>query len=198
MFRLFQRGLPGRHNCQNRFTGIWTYRRYATQLTWGYAGAMAIGETLNIRPAQARDLRGIQKCARAAYEPYVAKMGRRPAPMVADFESQIADGLIHVLCDYNEVCGFIVFYPRDDHVHLENVAVLPELQGLGYGVQLIKFAEQVAANSGLLAVELYTNVKMTENLKLYPYLGYQELGRWNEDGFDRAFFRKELSVKSDL
>ena len=38
---------------------------------------------------------------------------------------------------------------------------------------------------------------MTENLKLYPYLGYQELGRWNEDGFDRAFFRKELSAKSD-
>lgn len=147
---------------------------------------------MDIRPALLSDLRGIQKCAKAAYAPYVVRMGKRPAPMVADFESQISQGSVHVLSNDTSIGGFIVFYRRDDHVHLENVAVLPELQGLGYGVQLIKFAEQAALDAGIVVVELYTNIKMAENLKLYPYLGYREVGRWREDGFDRVFFRKEL------
>ena len=147
---------------------------------------------MDIRPARQSDLRAVQKCARAAYEIYVARIGRRPAPMIADFEKQIEDGLMHVLADGGDVFGFIVFYPQNDHLQLENVAVRPACQGLGYGVQLIKFAEQTAAERDLAAVELYTNAKMTENLKLYPHLGYAEIGRRHEDGFDRVFYRKEL------
>jgi len=148
---------------------------------------------LDIRLAQQDDLRGIQRCARAAYEIYVPRIGKRPAPMIADFQDQIARELVHVLTDGKLIAGFIVFYRRDDHLHLENVAVDPQFQGLGYGVQLIKHAEKAALDSGVDAVELYTNAKMTENLKLYPYLGYSELGRWQEGGFDRVFYRKVLN-----
>ena len=45
------------------------------------------------------------------------------------------------------------------------------------------------------AVELYTNAQMTENLSLYPRLGYAKTGRRMEDGFDRVFYRKELAGK---
>lgn len=112
--------------------------------------------------------------------------------MIADFQDQIARGQVHVLTDGRLVGGFIVYYRRNDHLHLENVAVDPEFQGLGFGVQLIKHAEQAALALGVGAIELYTNAKMTENLKLYPHLGYSELGRWQEDGFDRVFYRKQL------
>lgn len=145
---------------------------------------------MDIRLAKVDDLRGVQGCARAAYQIYVPRIGRRPAPMIADFEDQIKQDLVHVLTDDKQVAGFIVYYRRDDHLHLENVAVDPQFQGLGYGVQLIKYAEQAARDIGVAAVELYTNAKMTENLKLYPYLGYTELGRWQEGGFDRVFYRK--------
>ena len=143
-----------------------------------------------IRPAVPDDLRAIQACAHAAYEKYVARIGRRPAPMIADFQTLIAEGKVHVLDGPGGLAGFVVFYPRGDHMHLENVAVPPELQGLGYGAQLIVFVEQAARHAGLKAVELYTNEKMTENLGLYPLLGYEEMGRWEEDGFRRVFFRK--------
>ena len=147
---------------------------------------------MEIRPALSGDLRGVQKCARAAYEMYVERIGKRPAPMVADFDAQIREGKLSVLADGKAICGFVVCFRREEHLHLENVAVLPELQGLGYGVRLIKFAEAKAVEQGLAAVELYTNAKMTENLRLYPYLGYSETGRWHEDGFDRVFFQKKL------
>jgi len=45
---------------------------------------------------------------------------------------------------------------------------------------------------GLKRVSLYTNEHMYENLALYPRLGYVEVGRHSEHGFQRVFFVKEL------
>ena len=42
--------------------------------------------------------------------------------MIADFAAQIAAEVVHVIVDDGSVLGFIVLYPRDDHVHIENVA----------------------------------------------------------------------------
>ena len=147
---------------------------------------------MSIRKAQLQDLSGIETCARQAYELYVERIGKEPAPMVADFRSAIESGQVHVLAGDDFIKGFVVFYPRDDHIHLENVAVSPELQGQGIGKRLIAYVEHFARDSGFGAVELYTNEKMTENLKFYPQIGYEEVGRGEQDGFSRVFFRKEL------
>ena len=112
--------------------------------------------------------------------------------MVADFEAQIGAGKLHVVELEGEVAGFVVFYPRGDHLHVENVAVLPSAQGKGIGKALLSFAEDQARRLGLPAVELYTNVKMVENQAFYPALGYVETDRREEDGFSRVFYRKEL------
>ena len=98
----------------------------------------------------------------------------------------------HILEDRTQIAGFIVFYPHEDHLHIENVAVLPKFQGNGYGTKLIEFAEHEAKNLGFSKVELYTNEKMTENIVYYPTRGYEEIGRWQEDGFNRIYFRKIL------
>ncbi|MDB5383431.1 MAG: Acetyltransferase, family [Rhodospirillales bacterium] len=49
-----------------------------------------------IRKAAQADEAAIRACAEAAYLPYVAAMGRKPPPMVADFATQIAEGTVHV------------------------------------------------------------------------------------------------------
>jgi ribosomal protein S18 acetylase RimI-like enzyme len=152
---------------------------------------------MDIRPAQLTDLIGIQTCASAAYGKYIGRIGRRPAPMIADFEAQIREGTVHVIAHGNAIVGYAVFYPRGNHFHLESVAVDPVHQGMGYGIKLIKFVEQRAAGSGAEAVELYTNAKMTENLTLYPRLGYVETCRRHEGGFDRVFFRKAIEAKTE-
>ncbi len=144
-----------------------------------------------IRPAGPDDLDAVRRIARAAYAPYVPRIGREPAPMVADFATSIAAGELWVAGA--PVAGFVVAYPRDDHWHLENVAVTPCAQGTGLGGALIAHVEAMARAARARAVELYTNAKMTENLTLYPRLGYAETGRRVEDGFDRVFYRKELN-----
>jgi ribosomal protein S18 acetylase RimI-like enzyme len=143
-----------------------------------------------IRVARAGDLAAVRAVARAAYALYVPRIGREPAPMVADFAAAQAAG--HLWVAEDPVAGFVVAYPRGDHWHLENVAVDPVAQGAGLGLALIAHVEALARASGAQAVELYTNAKMIENRALYPRLGYAETGRAIEDGFDRVFYRKPL------
>ena len=149
-----------------------------------------------MRKATLRDLTAIKQIATAAYEKYVPRMGKKPAPMIADFAPQIKAETIYVDCDEREVQGFVVFYPRGDHVHLENLAVCPEAQGQGIGTRLVRFVEDAAVHDGFNIIELYTNEKMMENFAFYRHLGYQEIGRREEDGFNRVFYRKEFPPAS--
>ncbi len=147
---------------------------------------------MRIRQAISADLDAVKRCAEEAYMKYVPRMGTKPAPMIADFAGQIGAKVVHVIVEDGSVLGFIVLYPRDDHIHLENVAVFPEQIGRGIGGKLLAFAEHEARRLGLPAVELYTNEKMTENLSMYPHLGYQEIDRRKEASFSRVYFRKNL------
>lgn len=148
--------------------------------------------TVQLRVARLADLAQIQQCASLAYQGYVSRIGRKPAPMVADFKTQIEQGNVTVITSRERLAGYVVFYLQDDSVHLENVAVLPELMGQGIGRRLIEEAESLARRSGVNLVELYTNEAMIENLSLYPMLGYTETGRKTEDGFRRVYFNKHV------
>ena len=145
-----------------------------------------------IRKASHADLAQVENCAVAAYQMYVERIGRKPAPMVADFAALIEAGQLYVAEVEGWVAGFVVYYPRDDHIHLENVAVSPACQQKGIGRELVEFVEQQTLAAGFNRVELYTNAKMTENLGLYPRLGYRQFDRRLEDGFDRVYFEKDL------
>ncbi|RJE78746.1 GNAT family N-acetyltransferase [Paracoccus sp. JM45] len=147
-----------------------------------------------IRQATAQDEVQIRECAEKAYERYVQLIGRKPAPMVADFATQIADGYVFVaMDDQGRFQGFIIFHAEERHILLENVAVLPRAIGRGVGKELVNFCENTTRERGLDAVKLYTNVKMTENLSMYSKLGYAEVGRRTEDGFNRVYFEKVLT-----
>lgn len=147
-----------------------------------------------IRQAVTDDEDQITNCAQVAYRRYVPLIGREPAPMSADYAALIAAGEVWIAPDdRDDVLGFIVFRREGEFVLLENVAVLPEAAGRGIGKALIAFCEEAAQLAGASGLRLYTNVKMVENLAIYPRLGYVEIGRREEDGFRRVYFEKRLN-----
>jgi len=150
---------------------------------------------MTIRRAKPDDVPVIQDCARKAYCLYVERIGREPAPMVADFASQVEKGLIYVIEAGSEVQGYAVCYRRSNLMHLEAVALFPHWQGRGLGMKLISFVEELARQKGLDGVELYTNEKMEENLQYYPRLGFIEKGRKTDDGFNRVYFEKRFTKR---
>ncbi len=145
-----------------------------------------------IRPATPADVEAIRACVRAAYAPYVERMDREPAPMTADYAALVAQGVVVVLEDDAGLAGVLVSFPQGDHYFVENVAVAPERHGRGLGRVLLEHAEDEARRAGLPELRLYTNEVMTENLVMYPHLGWEETERRVEDGFRRVYFRKPV------
>jgi GNAT superfamily N-acetyltransferase len=145
-----------------------------------------------IRPAHAEEAETIHALVRAAYAMYVRRIGREPRPMNDDYSELIAAAKVWVIDDEDGPAGVIVLENTSDALQVENVAVRPDRQGRGLGRALLSFADDEALRRHYGAVTLYTNVHMTENLDRYPKLGYVEVGRGHEHGFDRVFFRKEL------
>ncbi|WP_109466353.1 GNAT family N-acetyltransferase [Albibacillus kandeliae] len=146
-----------------------------------------------IRQARPEDDAAVRAVAEEAYAQYVAAIGRKPAPMTADYTALIAEGVLYVAeTAPGEVGGFIVYFPQDGVMFLENIAVHSSAAGEGLGKALMAHCEDTARDIGLPAIELYTNEKMTANLSIYPHLGYVETGRREEDGFNRVYFRKAL------
>ena len=144
------------------------------------------------RLASKADLPALREIVRAAYDPYLARMDRAPAPLVADLRPRIDDG--HLWIVGRPVEGLICLCPVDDALLIENLAVHPNAQGTGLGGRLMGFAEELARRKGLDRLTLYTNEVMTENLAIYGHMGYREVDRRTEDGYRRVFMEKFLSA----
>jgi ribosomal protein S18 acetylase RimI-like enzyme len=147
----------------------------------------------DIQLAQPADCAMVEACVRTAYQHYVERIGREPAPMQADYARLIALGEVYVLRAQNyTIQAVLVMRPEDNAMFIENIAVEPTHQRHGLGGRLMSFAEERAAAAGLLELRLYTNELMTENIAYYHRLGYQEIDRRLEDGFSRVFMHKSI------
>ena len=147
-----------------------------------------------IRTAKDSDCAAVEACVRAAYQKYLPRMRTPPAPMLADYAALIARGVVYVIDDAatGATSGLIVCWPEDGAIFVENVAVQPANQGHGLGRRLMDFAEQLARSVALPEIRLYTNEVMTENIRFYASLGFEETDRRLDHGYQRIFMRKRL------
>lgn len=148
------------------------------------------GGCMEIQRARPEDAPIVRRIALAAYQPYIRRIGRKPAPMLADYAALVAAGKLWIRSEIAEIVGYIVLEAAEDALLIENLAVHPERHGEGHGRALLDFAGREARRLGLPRLSLYTNAKMSENIGLYLALGWRETGRRHEAGFDRVFFEK--------
>src|SRR3954463_971404 len=106
-----------------------------------YGGRVA--ET-SLRRANPSDAAAIGRLAELAYEKYVGRIGRRPAPMDTDYAGLIGRANVWVLMYDTELVGSLVTCVADGHLLLDAVAVAPHAQGRGYGALLLRRAEDDA------------------------------------------------------
>jgi ribosomal protein S18 acetylase RimI-like enzyme len=153
----------------------------------------SIGARELIRLATSEDRAAVEAVVEAAYAPYVARLGRKPGPMLDDYAALIRSSRVHVLESNGGIAGVLVLIPEPGAMLLDNVALLPSHQGLGYGRRLLEFAERAAVAAGYGTIRLYTNEAMTENIALYSRIGFVETHRAEERGFRRVYMRKALT-----
>lgn len=147
---------------------------------------------MNIRIAAANDRQAILECVDDAYGMYIDRIGKKPAPMLADYADLISKRLVYVTTDKEQIQGLIVLLLKENYLLIENVAVRNIFQGQGIGRRLIEFAFMSAEEAGMQEVRLYTNELMSENLVYYAKFGFIELNRSTENGYRRVHMSKSL------
>ena len=145
-----------------------------------------------VRTARDADVPVIQALVDAAFAPFVAATGIRPAPLSTDWPTVISALGAAVATIDDRVVGVLVLWPHPDHVLVELLAVAPDEQGAGIGTALLDHAELHAIESGTNALRLHTNAAMTEALAYYPRRGFVEIGRVVEHGFHRVRLEKRF------
>ncbi len=147
---------------------------------------------MEIRPADSSDLPAMARIVASAYQKYIERIGKPPGPMLDDYAERVRTHTVWVAEVDGIIAGLVVLLPRANHLLLDNVAVDPACHGRGIGRALLAFAEREAIRRGYAELRLYTHERMTENLAMYPALGWQETGRGEQDGYQRVFFRKHV------
>jgi len=146
-----------------------------------------------IREALAADVDAVKTCIFAAFEIYIPRIGKPPGPMTLDFAAEIEARHVWLAEAGGQVAGALVQYETEQGFYIDTVAVMPHLQGTGIGRRLLRFAEEEALRRGYDSIYLCTNLKMTENQVFYPRIGYVEYERKFDGGYDRIFYRKQLT-----
>jgi N-acetylglutamate synthase-like GNAT family acetyltransferase len=147
---------------------------------------------MTMRRAGTADVSGIEGLVHSAFDGYVARIGKPPMPMLADYAAVVANARVWVIEEDGRIIGVVVNEARADHLLLDTVAVAPDIQGRGVGARLLARAEDDARELGLPEVRLYTHRLMTENQTFYPRHGYAETARGTQDGYDRVFYVKQV------
>ena len=112
--------------------------------------------------------------------------------MLPGYAHAIVTPRFWVLSAEDQAVGVLVLIPRDDHLLLENIAVLPDFAGSGLGSQLLAQADLEARALDYRELRLYTHVSMTENVTLYEAKGWAVTLRGQEGGYERAFMSRCL------
>jgi ribosomal protein S18 acetylase RimI-like enzyme len=145
-----------------------------------------------IRLAAPDDLEAVRRCIDATFTPYVARIGKPPAPMLQDYAALIREGRIHILEGPEGLIGVLVIEPHPDHLFIDTIAIDPAHHGQGLGRTPMLFAETEARRRRLPEIHLYTHERMTESLPFYAALGFTETARRIEGGYARVYFLRRL------
>ncbi|SIS91806.1 Acetyltransferase (GNAT) family protein [Roseivivax lentus] len=147
---------------------------------------------MHLRALRRADAATLSQLAEAAFAPYVEVIGRRPAPMDADYGAAIRRGGGYMVEDARGPAGFCTTRIESGSVWIDTIAVRPDAQAGGLGKRLIAAIEDWAREMGSRDLRLCTNVAMTRNQRLYTAMGFVETHRAEVDGYHRVFYRKTL------
>ncbi|MET0295496.1 MAG: GNAT family N-acetyltransferase, partial [Phenylobacterium sp.] len=102
---------------------------------------MPLPRALPLRTAEPSDAAAIRALTRRAYQPWVARLGREPLPMGADYDLAVRDHRFDLLERDGRLVALIETELRPDSLYVVNVAVDPDLQGQRLGLALLAHAE---------------------------------------------------------
>jgi ribosomal protein S18 acetylase RimI-like enzyme len=147
---------------------------------------------MGIRRAVLSDLADVVACEDLAFPRHDLNLRVRGLKPNSNLEPKIREGSVHVIGPPGRILGYISFSANPDHLFVDAIGVLPEVQGRGLGSQLLAFAETMSLDLRLPSLRLFTDGN-TANHRFYRRRGYRETDRCEDDSFLRVYYMKDVA-----
>jgi GNAT superfamily N-acetyltransferase len=137
---------------------------------------------LTFRPALPAECLDADRVLRAAFTPYMRRLGREiPPDYYKWLPASIERGDVFVADEGGRIVGVAATERRDDSLYLDRLAVDPAKQGSGLGSFLLVRLEEVARARGDRTMSLQTAEMMEHLLRLYGRHGFEIASRGPPD-----------------
>jgi GNAT superfamily N-acetyltransferase len=134
------------------------------------------------RPALPAECLDADRVLRAAFTPYMKRLGREiPADYYKWLSASIERGDVFVADEGGRIVGVAATERRESGLYLDRLAVDPARQGTGLGSWLLVRLEEVARSRGNRAMSLQTAEMMEHLLRLYGRHGFEIVSRGPPD-----------------
>jgi len=145
------------------------------------------------RIAQPSECADADRVLRAAFTPYLAKLGREMPPDYYKWlPASIECGDVFVADEDGRVVGVAATERREAELFLDRLAVAPSKQGTGLGRWLLQRLDEVARERGNCTVSLITAEMMDHLIRLYRSHGFEIIHRGPPDHGKDAHIRVHM------
>ena len=151
-------------------------------------------EPADFRRATFADMHHVWHIVYHAYAAYIPLLGRTPPTFLEPFDQHITAKNLWLMDSTAGVNAMLVLTPAADHLMIQALCVNPDHQGQGLGRAALAFAESQAGELGYDELRLYTNSKMSRNLRIYRQWGFRMTHRESYDWGKRVHLRKLLKA----
>ena len=146
------------------------------------------------RTAQLAECADADRVLRAAFAPYLAKLGRKiPADYYKWLPASIERGDVFVAEQGGQIVGVAATERREAELFLDRLAVDPSKQGTGLGRWLLQRLDEVARSRGDRTVSLVTAEMMDHLIRLYGSHGFAVVHRGLPDHGKDAHMRVHMA-----
>lgn len=143
-----------------------------------WAGAKLTAMSWIFRPALAAEWPDAERVLRAAFTPYMKRLGREIPPDYYNWlPASIERGDVFVADEGGKVVGLAATERRDTGLYIDRLAVDPVKQGTGLGSFLLTRLAAVARARGDRAMSLTTAEMMDHLIRLYSSHGFEIVHR---------------------
>ncbi len=154
-------------------------------------------DDLVFEPARVAETEDVEKLCRAAFAPYVARLGRQIPDGAYDWlEQAAAEGRIWVARRNGDTLGAVAHSETGDAWKLEDVVVSPAAQRGGVGSWMLEQTEAQAREIGVAKLSLDTAKMMPHLIDWYRRHGFEivaeGLPQHGRDRHPRVFLEKVL------
>jgi GNAT superfamily N-acetyltransferase len=147
--------------------------------------------TVELREAASSDIPTLLRLIQTAFAEYEGQLDP-PSGAHSETEESLSNALhfgsAALASVESEIVGCVFYSPKDHHVYIGRLSVLPAFRRFGVGKSLMTYVERRAADLGFRRVQIGVRIALPQLHAYYKSLGYARVRDENHPGYEQPTY----------